>query len=123
MSFQLTSGICARLHSPAPGDADILNQPCTLQLLSVKKVSLASANQPTDRYRIIISDGVNYAQAMLATQLNNYVTEGRIAKNTVAKLTKMTSNSVQDKRYVFSFAPVCKQSVSFRVQIDHHSWT
>ncbi|KAF9500581.1 replication factor-a protein [Pleurotus eryngii] len=100
MSFQLTSGICARLHSPAPSDADTLNQPCTLQLLSVKKVSLASANQPTDRYRIIISDGVNYAQAMLATQLNNYVTEGRIAKNTVAKLTKMTSNSVQDKRLI-----------------------
>ncbi|KAH9180401.1 replication factor-a protein [Lactarius sanguifluus] len=50
----------------------------TLQFLSIKKVvASAATNSPSnqgaptnDRYRIIISDGVHFLQAMLATQLN-----------------------------------------------------
>ncbi|KAJ8507485.1 hypothetical protein ONZ45_g10141 [Pleurotus djamor] len=108
MSHQLTAGICARLQNPSPGDEDLFNQPCTLQLLSVKKVTIGSASAPTtttnERYRVIISDGTHYVQAMLATQLNNLVLDGVIGKNTIVILDKMTSNCVQGKRLIIVLA-------------------
>jgi len=70
-----------------------------VQLLSIKKVipTTISSNS-TDRYRIIISDGVHFVQPMLATQLNELVTTGEINKNTVVIIDKLACNFVQDKR-------------------------
>ena len=47
-------------------------------------------NATTGRYKIIISDGLNFLQAMLATQLNYLVEEDRIGKDTIALVEKMS---------------------------------
>jgi len=101
MSYQLTAGSCEQLQTAAPSDAAIFDSPHTIQFLSIKKVSNPSTSNsaPVDRYRIIISDGVHFTQAMLATQLNNMVVEGTITKHSVAVVEKATCNTVQGKRY------------------------
>jgi replication factor A1 len=96
---QLSSGICRRLNEAPEEEIESLASGHTVQLLSVKKVSpTTNTTTPTDRYRIIISDGVHFVQAMLATQLNELVTAGQINKNTVVVIDRLACNFVSDKR-------------------------
>ena len=44
-----------------------------VQLLDVKRIQSPGGQQAQDRYRLVVSDGQHYMQAMLATQLNNLV--------------------------------------------------
>lgn len=99
---QLTAGICARLYAAMPGDQELFNASHTVQFLSIKKVSSGNAGA-LDRYRIIVSDGINFLQAMLATQLNVMVNNGTIGKNTIAVIEKLTCNFVQEKKYATRF--------------------
>lgn len=70
---------------------------------AVKKI--ASNNQDAagkpDRYRLHLSDGT-YKQpsAMLATQLNEYVTDGRIDRNCIVRVTKYICNTVSGRRII-----------------------
>lgn len=100
MPHQLSAGSCKLLQNATPEDVDIFSSEHTVQLLSIKKVgnNPAAPGSTPDRYRIIMSDGINYMQAMLATQLNEMVQQDLIRKNTVAILEKLTCNYVQDKR-------------------------
>lgn len=97
----LSSGSVKILQKASPEDVDLFDHEYTLQFLSIKKVG-NNANAPTsappERYRLIISDGEHYMQAMLATQLNDLVQENSITKNTVAVVDKLTCNYVQEKR-------------------------
>ena len=96
---QLTAGICSRLNDLSNIDEDILNSKPTIQFLSFKKVpptTGVAAN--VDRYRIIISDGEHFLQAMLATQLNHLIEEERIKKHSIAMIDKFSCNLVQEKR-------------------------
>ncbi|KAJ6531268.1 hypothetical protein B0H19DRAFT_1191005 [Mycena capillaripes] len=95
--IQLTTGSCIGLHNAAPGDASLFDATHTLQLLSIKPVG-SNTTTTVDRYRIIMSDGEYFIQAMLATQLNHLYKEEQIKKNTIVNVTKMTCNYVQDKR-------------------------
>ncbi|KIJ69175.1 hypothetical protein HYDPIDRAFT_24028 [Hydnomerulius pinastri MD-312] len=99
---QLSAGICTRLNEASPTEIENLGSGYTVQLLSIKKVNPTTATTtPTiDRYRIIISDGVHFVQAMLATQLNDLVSNGEITKNTIVIIDKLTCNFVQDKRLI-----------------------
>ncbi|KAJ6502115.1 hypothetical protein C8R45DRAFT_861868 [Mycena sanguinolenta] len=99
---QLTAGSCFGLHNAAPEDTSLFDNTHTLQVLSVKSVN--SPNSNVDRYRIIVSDGEHFIQAMLATQLNPLVKEGDIKKNSIVNVTKMTCNFVQDKRLLIILA-------------------
>ncbi|KAJ7112422.1 hypothetical protein C8R43DRAFT_1099590 [Mycena crocata] len=101
--IQLTAGSCEGLQNAAPGDASRFDATHTLQLLSVRSVN-SNTTSTVDRYRIIISDGVHFIQAMLATQLNHLVTDNEIRKNTIVNVTKMTCNFVQDKRLLIILA-------------------
>ncbi|KAH9001416.1 replication factor-a protein [Lactarius akahatsu] len=108
MSTDLTQGICERLNFGDKDDEYLWGTKPTLQFLSIKKVvASAATNSPnnqgaptTDRYRIIISDGVHFLQAMLATQLNHLVEEDRIGKNTIALIENMSCQHIMDKRLV-----------------------
>jgi replication factor A1 len=100
MSLQLTTGICERLHTTQSDEEQesLAQSSPTLQILSIKKVG-ASAATAADRYRVIVSDGEHFLQAMLATQLNKLVEDEEIGKNTIIVIDKFTCNFVQDKRY------------------------
>ncbi|KAG1761684.1 hypothetical protein EDD22DRAFT_980084 [Suillus occidentalis] len=98
---QLSSGICRRLNEAPQEEIDQLASGHTVQLLSIKKVApTPNSTTATDRFRIIISDGVHFVQAMLATQLNDLVANGDINKNTVVIIDKLACNFVQDKRLI-----------------------
>lgn len=98
---QLSAGVCQKLQNADTGDDDLFTAGHTVQFLSIKQVTpaaTASSNPAQDRYRIIISDGEYFLQAMLATQLNTLVHDNSIGKNTVAVIEKLTCNFVQNKR-------------------------
>ncbi|KAJ7256487.1 hypothetical protein B0H12DRAFT_1210186 [Mycena haematopus] len=94
---QLTAGSCLGLHNAAPEDTSLFDATHTLQILSVRSVN-SNTTSTVDRFRIIVSDGEHFIQAMLATQLNTLVKDGTIKKNSIVNVTKMTCNFVQDKR-------------------------
>jgi len=105
--ISLSEGICQRLNSGDKDDESLWNSKPTLQFLSIKKVVANSANGATnnanstiDRYRIIISDGLYFLQAMLATQLNFLVEDDRIGKNTIAVVENMSCQYIMEKRLV-----------------------
>lgn len=102
---ELTKGTCQRFKNSQPNDPDIFNTEYTVQFLSLKKVGTTGGDGRTgyDRYRIIMSDGTHYMQAMLASQLNSMVQENQITKGSIVALEKLTCNYVQEKRY----APIC----------------
>ncbi|KAK0482537.1 hypothetical protein IW261DRAFT_1468227 [Armillaria novae-zelandiae] len=97
MSYNLTTNACSRL-TLSNMDDEIFQSEVTLQVLSTKKVPQSKGAQ--DRYRIILSDGVHYIQAMLATQLNSLVDEEKVTKNTVLLVEKMTCSIVQERRLI-----------------------
>src|SRR6266404_187655 len=107
---QLTEGICHKLNTGDKDDDSLWNSKPTLQFLSIKKVVASGATNTstnqgaptTDRYRIIISDGLYFLQAMLATQLNYLVEEDRIGKNTIAVIENMSCQYIVEKRSVSS---------------------
>lgn len=96
MSFELEGGICIKLAT-CPDDDEIFEMPHTVQVLSSKLIVQPGSN--IERYRIILSDGETLLQAMLATQLNDMMTENRIPKHSVVVLEKTTGNVVKGKRY------------------------
>ncbi|KAM6501844.1 Replication factor-A protein 1, N-terminal domain containing protein, partial [Amanita muscaria] len=92
--YQLSPGSCQRLHDTVSPYDPILNQPHILQILAIK--ALTSANS-VDRYRVILSDGVHFIQAVFATQLNQYVQEKQIQRYSVISIEKMACNQLQEK--------------------------
>ncbi len=93
-TFRLTSGSCAQLQLSSQ-EGDSYSKEHVIQFLSVKKVGAAGSN---DRYRLIISDGTYFIQAMLATQCNALVDSEEIKRFSVAVIERATCNTVQDKR-------------------------
>jgi replication factor A1 len=70
-----------------------------LQALAVKKLTSAAPASP-DRWRVVVSDGVHYANSMLATQLNSLVTDEEIQKGGFLRLETFTLNKMKEKRFV-----------------------
>ncbi|KAL7747612.1 Replication factor A protein 1 [Sorochytrium milnesiophthora] len=64
-----------------------------LQVLNVKRID-PQAGGSGERFRLILSDGVQYAQAMLATTLNDLCVRNIVTKHTVVRLTNYTVNDV-----------------------------
>lgn len=54
-------------------------------------------SQGAERYRVILSDGRNLQQGLLATQLHYLVQQGKVTKGTVVKLIHYNVNYVQKK--------------------------
>ncbi|KAF9469219.1 hypothetical protein BDZ94DRAFT_1207242 [Collybia nuda] len=101
---QLTAGSCYRLHHATVEEEEIFNTPHTIQFLSIKKVNAGASGAAPDRFRVIMSDGVYFIQAMLATQLNSMVNDNTIGKHTIAVVEKLTCNYVQEKRLIIILA-------------------
>ena len=101
---QLTPGA---VQAIANGAVCAALQP-VLQVLEVRRVATtksgdasASAN-PTpserERYRLILSDGVDAHQAILATAFNPFVRDGTLRKGTIVHLNEFICDTIRDKR-------------------------
>ncbi|KAF8892441.1 hypothetical protein BD779DRAFT_1642450 [Infundibulicybe gibba] len=97
---ELSAGSCLRLKNANPNDEEVLNAPHVLQLIVIRMAKSAPSTNPNaiDRYCIVMSDGIHVIQAMLATQLNEMVTDNIITRNTVIVTEKVTCTDVQGKR-------------------------
>lgn len=95
--YQLTSGSCIRIYNATSQDDPVLNDNHVLQILALKPITLSAPNA-AQRFRIILSDGVYYIQAMLATELNHYVQDQQIQKLSVIQVSKMSCCSVLNKQ-------------------------
>lgn len=63
-----------------------------LQILGNKQIKSTENN---DRYRLLVSDGKYLVScAMLATQLNNYVTEDKLSNNTIFRIDRFITSMV-----------------------------
>ena len=68
-----------------------------LQVLSHKKITASSVT----RFRLLISDGMySNSYAMLATQLNDMITEGRLPEYTIIRVNKLQCNTMQGKKVI-----------------------
>ncbi|XP_015754913.1 PREDICTED: replication protein A 70 kDa DNA-binding subunit-like [Acropora digitifera] len=72
------------------------------QILGIKKIQTKSSDGAgNDRYRLVVSDGINlYTSAMLATQLNDLVISKHIEAKAVVQLDKYICNIIQETRKV-----------------------
>ncbi|KAH8830283.1 hypothetical protein DL96DRAFT_1592292 [Flagelloscypha sp. PMI_526] len=91
----LTKNTVQTLLSIDNSTEHLLDQEYTVQVLSLKLVSNAGQ---IDRYRVIFSDGDYYIQAMLATQLNEFIVNQSVTKNSIIRLSKLSVNQSQGKR-------------------------
>lgn len=69
-----------------------------LQCLQVKPLG-AQPNGGGERYRIVLSDTINYVQCMLATQANHVVHDGKLNKCSIVRVKSYNPNTVKGKRY------------------------
>ena len=105
--YELTSGSCIRLHNATSQYDPAFHDNHVLQILSIKPISPPDPNA-APRYRILLSDGVHYLQAMLATELNRYVKDEQIKKHSVIQVSKMSCTFFQNinKQWV-NFVDAC----------------
>lgn len=95
---QLTPGGVARVYRD-----DVSGNPI-VQVIDLKVIGTPSTTNNTNntgrRYRLIISDGVHFQQAMLATQMNTLVTEERLQNLGIIRMVEFVTNVIAKKRYV-----------------------
>ncbi|KAI5295387.1 Replication factor A protein 1, partial [Ascosphaera acerosa] len=69
-----------------------------LQVLQVKQLSSAPGSDV--KYRVVLSDTVNFIQSMLVTGLNHLVISGALHLNCFVKLKKYTAKTLKGRRVV-----------------------
>ena len=99
MAHLLTPGSVRALHdadtAPVPG----FEQP-TLQVLATKPInSTQNAASTVERWRVVLSDGAHFIQAMLATQLNPLVHSGEISKGKLMRVNSYSMSKMKEKKY------------------------
>jgi replication factor A1 len=67
-----------------------------LQIFDIQPIG--NAQTTAEWFRLVLSDGVNLQQAMLATQLNEKVKKDLAVKGSVVQLLKYIRNTVQNRK-------------------------
>lgn len=94
----LTSGAISRIYTTRDTSGKPLVQVVELKRLITSANAGAAAKD--DRYRLAVSDGEHFMQAMLATQLNHLVTEKEVMSNSIVRLNDFISQEVSSKRII-----------------------
>lgn len=92
---RLSSGAISHIYNTK----DTSGKP-VVQVVELKQINASSGTSANPRYRLAVSDGSHYQQAMLATQLNALVASGDIGVNTVLRLNDFIANEVANKRII-----------------------
>jgi replication factor A1 len=96
--FELSSGFCAKANVVDTSEG-IPGPPPVVQILSIKKIAGGTGNVATDRHRVILSDGLQFMQAMLSTSANERVEDGTFRRNAVMTLTKWEPQNLKGSRW------------------------
>jgi replication factor A1 len=92
----LTSGSIAHIFNTKDTSAKPV-----VQVVELKQInSTTSSGSVNPRYRLAVSDGEYYQQAMLATQLNPLVADSTIDVNAVFRMNDYIANEVSNKRII-----------------------
>ncbi|XP_027082062.2 replication protein A 70 kDa DNA-binding subunit A-like [Coffea arabica] len=97
-AMQLTEGAIAMLS-----DRDAQQNPDlkpVLQVMDVRLVNTQNHQNATERYRLVLSDGVNTQQGMLATQQNVLVNSKRLQNGSIIQLTQFVCNVIQNRMII-----------------------
>ena len=103
MAADLTNGAVWNLVQSEGTSANPGFPASVVQVLRVIKVN-GSSNNNQDRYRVILSDGQNFVQGMLATQLNHLVTNNQIVDYALIRVNDYMNNLVQNKNVIILLA-------------------
>ncbi|MBW0490241.1 hypothetical protein O181_029956 [Austropuccinia psidii MF-1] len=109
MADQLTPNAIRQLYQ----DQNVEISNLTVQVVSLKAVGVsnaAAAATAPERWRIIISDGELFITAMLTTQLNHFIQENQIKKNSILRVPAYTVNIIGPRRVVVLLAVEIVQS-------------
>ena len=68
-----------------------------LQVVDVKPIG-SFFGAPTERFRLILSDGEHYQQAMLATQLNDLIKDGEVDRLNVVRMDECVRGAAERSR-------------------------
>lgn len=71
-----------------------------LQALHIKPMAAKTEGAPQERYRVILSDGSHFVQAMLGPQNKHLIVNDQLKKNSIVQLVAFQANVVNTKRYV-----------------------
>jgi len=71
-----------------------------VQVLAIKKIQTKNKQNAQDRYRIVLSDGTYFQQAMLGVQQNELVVSGSLAQHCVVQLKEYLCNNINGKNIV-----------------------
>ena len=85
-----------------------------VQIVSVKVVSRAVMNLP-DRYRVVISDGRNYVQGMIADDLTHHVLSGYLVRNCTVKVVNYVTEFVNGNPLAIILDLEVKKKLNHRV--------
>ncbi|CAO2819718.1 unnamed protein product [Amaranthus hypochondriacus] len=94
MAVTLTEGAIERMCN---GDHDL--KP-VLQVADIRLVNTQNPSNATERYRLLLSDGVHLQQGMLATQRNELVKSGVLQKGSIVQLIQSVCNVIQGRTII-----------------------
>eukprot|EP00617_Octactis_speculum_P013915 CAMPEP_0185749648 /NCGR_PEP_ID=MMETSP1174-20130828/8342_1 /TAXON_ID=35687 /ORGANISM="Dictyocha speculum, Strain CCMP1381" /LENGTH=111 /DNA_ID=CAMNT_0028425841 /DNA_START=41 /DNA_END=373 /DNA_ORIENTATION=- len=69
-----------------------------VQILDLRQIPGKAGASGNTRYRVIISDGEWHYAAMLATQMNNLVDDGRLKNLALVRLNDFLVNTIQQQK-------------------------
>ncbi|KAH9606522.1 hypothetical protein KSS87_018912, partial [Heliosperma pusillum] len=95
-TVSLTEGAIAALCA-AEGAADL--QP-VVQVADIRLVNTQNTMNNTERYRLLLSDGIHLQQGMLATQQNSLVKNGELQKGSIVQLFEFICNNIQNRKII-----------------------
>ncbi|XP_077995285.1 replication protein A 70 kDa DNA-binding subunit-like isoform X1 [Glandiceps talaboti] len=110
MSSRLTAGAIENIAGGGQPHKPVV------QVLGCKKINSTTIQHNTDRYRLLLSDGLKSHSAMLATQLNPKVINGDLAVRTIIQLEKYICNNLADNKRVMIILEVSVVASSDQVQ-------
>jgi len=110
MANLLTSHCVRAINESDVGPVPGFEHP-VLQVLAVKAIAnntaatttttnanSAAATNPVERYRVVLSDGTHYIQAMITTQLNGLIHSGDLAKGKLIRLNAYSISKMKEKK-------------------------
>lgn len=86
-----------------------------VQVISIKQIKTSGTSSAAERYRLIISDGEFYQQAMLTTRLNGLIRDKTLCKGCLIELIEYVCNTVQGRRIVIIMDAAVKHPSVSRV--------